>query len=72
MHSVIFVLQANPYLAKLTLYMNLCWILCFNMNSIMSSALTLLITLGLDTDETVYDCCTIYLILGSIIGGENL
>lgn len=52
--------------------MNLCWILCFNMNSIMFSALTLLITLGLDTDETVDDCCATYLILGSIIGEKCL
>lgn len=35
--------------------MNLCWILYFNLNSIMLSACTLLITLGLDTNETVYD-----------------
>ena len=31
--------------------MNLCWILYFSMNSVMLSALSLLITLGLDTSE---------------------
>jgi len=49
-YSIIFVLQANFYINLLVAYMNLCWILYFDLNCIILSALALLIILGWETN----------------------